>query len=73
MLNGVPTLAVPATLEAVVFWTVKVASTAVPTAVLPTFTEPAGLTLRSARATPLTGPAHPLSLPDWSTALMRAT
>jgi hypothetical protein len=52
---------------------VKVASVVVPTIVLPKFTAPLGLTARSAQATPLTGPAQPLSFPEESTAVMRAT
>jgi hypothetical protein len=72
MVKGDPTLAVPVVLKPVAFCTINVASTAVPMVVLPK-SAPVGLTLRSGHAIPLTGPEHPLSFPEESTALMNAT
>jgi hypothetical protein len=72
MLNGAPTLAAPEMLALPVFCTVKVRSTVPPTATLPKLVEVAGVTSRSAWATPLAELEHPLSLPLVSTAVTRA-
>ncbi len=71
--NGAPTLALPERLPPLVFWTVNVRSTLDPTAMVPKLVVVDGVTPKSARATPETAPVHGLSLPEVSTAVMRAT
>jgi len=63
---------VPEKLVVLVFWTVKVRSTVVPTATLPKLVVVEGVTLKSALATPLAVAEHVLSFPDVSTAVTRA-
>jgi hypothetical protein len=55
-----------------VFWTVKVRSTVVPTATLPKLVVVEGVTLKSAVATPFADAEQALSFPDASTAVTRA-
>lgn len=71
-LNGAPTLTVTDMVPVLVFCTVKVRSTVPLTATLPKFVVPVGDTVKSAWATPLTDPVHPLSLPELSMAVTRA-
>jgi hypothetical protein len=71
MLNGAPTLAVPARFELLRFWTVKVRSTVVPRVMLPNAVVAEGVTSKSARATPLAEAEHALSRPFRSTAVIR--
>ena len=71
-MNGAPTVAVPEMDAALVFWTVKVRSTVMPVVTLPKLVEPVGVTLKSPRATALATGVHVLSLPEESTAVMRA-
>jgi uncharacterized membrane protein len=66
-------LAVPERLVVLVFWTVKVRSTVVPTATLPKLVLVVGVTLKSVLATPRASAEQVLSFPDVSTAVMRAT
>jgi hypothetical protein len=70
MLNGDPTLAEPARLAVVTFFTVNEMSVAVPTVVVPKSMAVVGLTVMSARAGALTGAVHWLSRPPRSTAVM---
>jgi hypothetical protein len=72
MLNGAPTVAEPVRVDVLVFWTVKVRSAVLLMATLPKLVAPAGVTLKSASATPLAVGEHELSLPDVSTAVIRA-
>ena len=65
-------LAVPESVIVLVFWTVKIRSTAVPTATLPKLVVVEGVTLESALATPLASGEQVLSFPDVSTAVRRA-
>jgi hypothetical protein len=65
-------LAVPESVIVLVFWTVKIRSTVVPTATLPKLVVVEGVTLKSALATPLAEAEHALSFPDPSTAVTRA-
>ena len=72
-LNGATTLAPPAMVTELVFNTVKLRSTALPTATLPKLVAVVGVTLKSASATPLAAAEHALSLPELSTAVTCAT
>ena len=68
IVNGAPMLADPEMLASPLFCTVKVRSTVAPTATLPKLVEAAGVTSKSAWATPLAALEHPLSFPLVSTA-----
>jgi hypothetical protein len=71
--NGAPTLTEPERLARLVFWTVKVRFTVLPTVMLPKLVAVVGATEKSARALPLAEGEHALSLPEVSTAVTRAT
>jgi hypothetical protein len=64
-------VALPEMLDALVFWTVKLRSAEAPVAMLPKLVAVDGVTLKSARATPLTELEHPPSFPEKSTAVIR--
>jgi hypothetical protein len=70
--NGAPTLTEPEMLAVLVFCTVKLRSTVLPTAMSPKLVAVVGVTEMSAWAAPLTEVVHPLSLPTVSTADTRA-
>ena len=72
ILNGAPTLATPEILAVLVFCTVKVRSTVLPTVTLPKLVVVDGVTVKSALATPLAAVEHALSLPLASMAVTRA-
>ena len=69
IVNGAPTLTPTEMLAVLVFCTVNAASAVLPAGMLPKLVVVVGVTLKSARATPLAEAEHPLSLPTRSTAV----
>jgi hypothetical protein len=68
IVNGAPTLVVPARVEPLVFWIVIARSTVAPVVTLPKLTPVEGATPRSECAMPLTSGEQALSLPDYGRA-----